>query len=168
MLHVDERCCGLKKVEVSDRKQALLRMPCAELRGADQLYRRATIDALPDNVLLETFEFYLGKDDPDESVLGCDHDYDGWQTLVHVCRRWRCIVSTSPRRLDLKLYCTGQRLVNSKTLDIWPALPIVIFSERIQYKEDVTNLVSALRQHIECVKSITTTGKISCWKNLWQ
>jgi hypothetical protein len=31
-----------------------------------RLYPRVTIDALPDNVLLETFEFYLGKDDADE------------------------------------------------------------------------------------------------------
>jgi len=127
MLHVDERCCGLKKVGVSDRKQALLRMPRAELRGADQLYRLATIDALPDNVLLETFEFYLGKDDPDEAVFDGGHDYNEWQTLVHVCRRWRCVVFTSPRRLDLKLYCCAQeRSADSKTLDIWPELPIVI------------------------------------------
>ena len=32
----------------------------------------------------------------------------------------------SPRRLDLKLFCTPQRSVNSKTLDIWPELPIVL------------------------------------------
>jgi len=148
MLHVNERCCGLKKVEVSDRKQVLLRMPCAELRGADQLYRRATIDALPDNVLLETFEFYLGKDDPDEAVFGYGHDYDEWQTLVHVCRRWRWIVFTSPRRLDLKLYCCNQqRSANPKTLDIWPELPIVIDAFPTESKDDVANIIGALRHH---------------------
>ena len=86
MLHVDERCCGLKRAVVSDEKQVLRRMTCTELRGADRLYPRVTIDAFPNDVLLETFEFYLGKDDPD--YLDYEHNYDGWQTLVHVCRRW--------------------------------------------------------------------------------
>ena len=104
-----------------------------------------TIDVLPDNVLLETFEFYLGKDYADKINYG--HNYDGWQTLVHVCRRWRCIVFASPRRLDLKLYCTRQRSANSKTLDVWPALPIVIFVKDLQSKEGVTNTIAALRQH---------------------
>jgi hypothetical protein len=54
-------------------------------------------------------------------------------------------VFASPRRLDLKLYCTGQRSVSSETLDIWPALPIVIFAENARSKEDVTNVITALR-----------------------
>ena len=142
MSHVDERCCGLKKAEVSDKKQVI--RATSEFRG-DRLYPRVTIDALPDDVLLETFEFCLGKDDPD--YLDDEHNYDGWQTLVHVCRRWRWIVFTSPCRLDLKLYCTGQRSVNSKTLDIWPELPIVIVAENMRSQEDVTNVIAALRHH---------------------
>jgi len=113
--------------------------------GSGQLYPRVTIDVLPDNVLLEAFEYSLGKDDADE--FDYSHNYDGWQTLVHVCRRWRCIVFASPSRLDLKLYCTRQRSVNSKALDIWPALPTVIDALDMQSKEDVTNIVAALRQH---------------------
>jgi len=112
--------------------------------GADRL-SRATINALPDNVLLETFECHLGGKDADEIDYG--HNYEGWQTLVHVCRRWRSIVFASPRRLSLKLYCTRQRLVNSKTLDIWPALPIVIVAKCLQSKEDVTNIFAALKHH---------------------
>jgi len=112
---------------------------------ADRLYPGATIDALPDNVLLQTFEFYLSKDDADN--FDYDHNYDGWQTLVHVCGRWRCIVFASPRRLDLKLCCTPQRSVNSKALDIWPTLPIVIFARDMQSKEEVNNVVAALRYH---------------------
>ena len=145
MFHIDENCCGLEKDEVSDKKH-LRRMTISELGGAGRLYPRTTIEALPDDVLLETFEFYLDKDDADG--FDYDHNYDGWRTLVHVCRRWRCIVFASPRRLDLKLLCTRQRSVNSKTLDIWPALPIVIFSqEDMQFEEDVTNVISALRHH---------------------
>ena len=101
-----------------------------------------TIGALPDDVLLETFELYLGKDDPN-SVDG--YNYDGWQTLVHVCRRWRCIVFASPRRLDLKLLCASRRSVTSKTLDIWPELPIVISARHLWPREDVTNVNAALR-----------------------
>jgi len=143
MLHVDERCCGSKRAVVSDEKQVLRRMTRTELRGADRLYPRVTIDALPDNVLLDTFEFCLGKDDTDYFGI---HNYDGWQTLVHVCRRFRCIVFASPRRLDLKLYCTRQRSVNSKTLDIWPELPIVLYAH-MSFKGGVTNLIAALRHY---------------------
>ena len=120
-------------------------MTSTELGGADRLYPQATIDALPDNVLLEIFEVYLGKDAPDE--FDFRYDYNGWQTLVHVCRRWRCIVFASPRRLDLKLWCTKQQLVNPKALDIWPALPIVIDAFAMASKEDVTNVIGVLRRH---------------------
>jgi len=132
---------------VSDGKQVLRRMTCTELRGADRLYPRVTIDALPDNVLLDTFEFCLDEDHPDLVFDQNHHDYDEWQTLVHVCCRWRWIVFTSPRRLDLKLYCTEQRSVNSKTLGIWPELPIVIDAENMRSQEDATNVIGALRHH---------------------
>jgi hypothetical protein len=56
-------------------------------------------------------------------------------------------VSASPRRLDLKLCCTLQRSVNSKTLDIWPELPIVIYAMYLQSKQDVTNIIAAFRHH---------------------
>ena len=146
MLHIDKRCCGSKRAVVSDEKQVLRRMTRAELRGADRLYRRATIDALPDNVLLETFGFYLGKGDPHEIN---SHKYYEWQKLVHVCHRWRCIVLASPRRLDLKIYCfwTPRRSVSSKTLDIWPALPIVIHAQDVLSGEGVSTIIAALRHH---------------------
>ena len=126
------------------KSRPFLGLLALNLGGLDRLYPRVTIETLPDNVLLEIFEFYLGKDDADEIDSG--HDYDRWQTLVHVCCRWRCIVFASPRRLDLKLYCTRQRSVNLKTLDIWPALPIVIYAPGIHFKEDVTNAIAALKQ----------------------
>ena len=116
-----------------------------EMGGIDQIYPRVTIETLPDDILLETFEFYLGKDDADE--IGIYHNYDGWQTLVHVCRRWRCIVFASPRRLDLKLYCTPQRSVDSKTLDIWPVLPIFLNTNGAESREDMNNVIAALRHH---------------------
>jgi hypothetical protein len=119
-------------------------MACTESSVADPLYPRVTFGALPDDVLLETFELYLGKDYPEYIIR---QNYDAWQTLVHVCHRWRCIVFASPRRLDLKLYCTPQRSINSETLNNWPALPIVIDANDIQSKEDVTNIIAGLGQH---------------------
>ena len=126
-------------------KGVLFRTTSTELGGADRLYPQVTIDALPDSLLLDTFDFYLDKDYADE--IDYCHNYDRWQTLVHVCRRWRCVVFASPRRLDLKLYCTRQRLANEKMLDIWPAFPIVIVALSIQSKEEVINTIAALRQH---------------------
>ena len=41
MSHVDKRCCGLRKAEVSDKKQ-VLRMTRTEFGGADRLYPRVT------------------------------------------------------------------------------------------------------------------------------
>ena len=104
-----------------------------------------TFGALPDDVLLETFELYLGKDVLDH-ISG--YNYDGWQTLVHVCRRWQCIVFASPRRLDLKLRCTHQQSVNSKALDIWPEFPIVIVAGgSTQFNDDATNTINAALRH---------------------
>ena len=103
-----------------------------------------TIVAVPDDVLLEIFEFFLGKDSPDH--IG-NYKYDGWQILVHVCRTWRYIVLASPLRLDLKLYCTQKRSVNLGTLDIWPALPIVVAANNVVSKGGVATIIAALRQH---------------------
>ena len=65
----------------------------------------------------------------------------------------------SPRRLDLKLYCARQRSFSSKTLDIWPVLPIVIFAQDLQSKEDVTTVITALRQHNRVCKIYYRNGK---------
>jgi hypothetical protein len=50
-----------------------------------------------------------------------------WHKLVHVCRRWRYVVFSSPLRLDLRFYCTDRTSVR-KMLDVWPPFPIEIRS----------------------------------------
>ncbi|KAI0292163.1 hypothetical protein BC826DRAFT_1020352, partial [Russula brevipes] len=80
---------------------------------------QAMIEMLPDDVLLEIFDFYLN----DENSHG-PRNVDKWHTLVHVCRRWRNVVFASPSRLDLRLLCRKDRPL--AMLDIWPALPINI------------------------------------------
>jgi hypothetical protein len=86
---------------------------------------QTTIDDLPDDVLLEIFDSYLDDKDPNDI-----YSADQWHTLVHMCQRWRSVVFASPRRLDLRLLCTGHRSVRSM-LDIWPTLPI-----QIEYRHD--------------------------------
>jgi hypothetical protein len=76
-----------------------------------------TADLLPDDALLVIFDFFLDDAPPD--------DVDGWHILVHVCQRWRNVVFSSPRRLNLRLLCTDRRPVK-EMLEIWPAFPIII------------------------------------------
>lgn len=75
------------------------------------------IDILPDDVLLEIFDLCRG--DNEDFTVGI------WKSLVHVCRRWRCIIFASPRRLHLALQCDARTTV-WKLLDTWPPLPITI------------------------------------------
>jgi hypothetical protein len=90
---------------------------------------------LPDLALLEMFHFYV---DQTASV-------DVWQTLVHVCRKWRNIVFGSPRRLHLQLICSNETPVK-ETLGVWPSLPIIM-----KYYDppasDVANVLAALEHH---------------------
>ena len=99
------------------------------------------IDLLPDDVLLEIFDFWVdmssGCDDKSDKTL-----VEGWQPLVHVCRRWRSLVFGSPRRLDLKLYCTPDTPAKD-TLDVWPALPLVI-AGTLALSSSTDNVIAAL------------------------
>jgi len=83
-----------------------------------------SIDVLPDEVLLQIFDFYVCEDMNDVEVTQKEF-YEVWQSLVHVCRRWRSIVFGSPRHLDLRLCCTAKTPARD-TLDVWPALPLSI------------------------------------------
>ena len=109
------------------------------------------IETLPNEILLEIIDLYLGKDnnegiDPWYCMEGNQRDpYDAWYALVHVCQRWRYIVFASPRRLNLRLHCSRRRLVR-KTLDIWPAFPIIIW-DLADLILDEDNIIAALEQH---------------------
>jgi hypothetical protein len=72
---------------------------------------------LPDDVLLDMFDFYR-----------MDFQYYPWRwhTLAHVCRRWRCLVFASPRRLDLQFLCTPRTPVRELLEFLPPAMPIMI------------------------------------------
>ena len=93
---------------------------------------------LPDEVLLIIFDFCA-----DEDVL--KKDIEAWQTLVHVCRRWRNVVFGSPRRLNLRLVYTSRTRARH-TLDIWPALPVSIQCNRGLPENGVDNIVAVLKR----------------------
>jgi hypothetical protein len=104
---------------------------------------------LPDDVLLNIFDFYMPAED----------DYfkkkDEWTALAHVCRRWRSVVFQSPNRLNLRLVCTPYTRVR-ETLDIWPPLPLIISTNyRPSYKSDnlQDNIIAALEHNNRCIES---------------
>jgi hypothetical protein len=109
-----------------------------------------TIHILPDDVLLGIFDRY-GEDN-----LYC-HTW-WWETLVHVCQRWRNVVFASPRRLHLLVACNG-RTPTRRSLDIWPPFPIVVtcFPWDARNENGVDNIIAAL-EHRDRVSKITLDG----------
>ena len=107
------------------------------------------IDVLPDDVLLGIFDFYTITDSSYEGVPSDESKkaIEAWQVLVHVCRRWRSLVLGSPRRLNLRLYCTYQTPARD-TLDVWPALPLIVDSRGITMglSSDTHDIIAALGQ----------------------
>jgi hypothetical protein len=116
--------------------------PHANSFGLGPFSQQVTIETLSDDILLNIFRHYLDQD--------LDATPRFWPTLTWVCQRWRQTVFASPLGLNLRLYCTYGTPV-LKTLDCWPALPIVI-----QYggspmldppsPEDGDNIIAALKQ----------------------
>ena len=86
---------------------------------------------LPDDILLAIFDFCvvsfqdLGFFFMLRAINQSKSKIESWQSLVHVCRRWRSLILDSPRRLNLQLYCDPGRSVR-KSFDVWPAFPIII------------------------------------------
>ncbi len=75
--------------------------------------------------------------------MDTDH-IEAWQSLVHVCRRWRYVVFGSPRRLNLRLVCTAKTPARD-TPDVWPALPLLILGE-MSFSSGADHIIVALGQ----------------------
>ncbi|KAH9057228.1 hypothetical protein EDB87DRAFT_1122394 [Lactarius vividus] len=119
--------------------------PEVEVQG-ESYKHAATIDTLPEDVLLEIFYSYQTDDDLRSPLIPAPCR---WLALVHVCRRWRQIVFESPLRLDLQLLCTYRTPVR-KNLGFWPPFPIVI--EHCHNQELlVTKIISLLPSNIPIV-----------------
>jgi F-box-like len=100
---------------------------------------RVAIGALPDEILLKIFHFC--RPAAVESYVRPKPWPMIWHKLVHVCRRWRYLMFSSPLSLDLRLSCTNGTAVK-EMLDVWPPLPIEIYSSIIGDNE-----MAALEHH---------------------
>ena len=115
----------------------------------DQPCRKVNIAALPNDVLLDIFYFYLDLPQHNRPFSNVGNSSrDTWRTLVHVCQRWRYVVFGSPGWLNLRLRCTN-RTPARKMLDIWPTLPIVISCHRRPSSplRGILNIIAALKCH---------------------
>ncbi len=108
----------------------------------------------PSDILLEVFDFCH----PEPSETRDESIYNWWHGLVHVCRRWRQIIFTSSRWLNLQLLCTPKSPAgNLKDLDTWPQIPIAIKVEGLGNHLNPTqedNLLTAF-EHSDRVCSVT-------------
>ena len=111
-----------------------------------------SIDILPDDILLGVFEFFM-----DEIPISLS-EATWWQSLVHVCRRWRCVVFRSSRCLRLRLCCTARTPVRD-TLDIWPPFPLVVYHVAGP-TEGMDNVVAALehRDRVDRIRLYQVNG----------
>ena len=110
------------------------------------------IDMLPDDVLLEIFDFY--REDPAfHTLIGSIYTWR-WQALIQVRRRWRCVIFGSPLRLDLQIVCTD-RTPTRTSLDIWPPFPIIISCRYIVDEKSVENVIAAVEHGHDRISHIS-------------
>ena len=89
---------------------------------------------------MEIFDFYRLDD-----VMMRSYPWK-WHRLAHVCRKWRHIISMSPRRLDLRILCESRAAIGS-ILRSWPTLPLVVwFIASTRSKNLPRNVVVALHR----------------------
>lgn len=112
------------------------------------------INMLFDEILLEIFVCYV-----EESWRR-----DAWHTLGCVCRRWRSIALGSPRRLNLRIFCSNsKRIPVRKTLDFWPPLPIVLTGD-FRQKLGKDNILATLEHHDRVCDIRVTNISSSLWE----
>jgi hypothetical protein len=100
------------------------------------------IDILPDDVLLDIFDFYIIMNPSCDNI----REMEPWQSPVHVCRRWRSLVFESPRRLNLRIGCRRETPTRD-ILDVWPALPIIVtVAGSPNGSSETDNIIAALEQ----------------------
>jgi hypothetical protein len=111
---------------------------------------RRTIEILPDNILLEIFDFYrLNAMTRSEGRLW------KWHRLAHVCQKWRYTIFTSPRRLDLRILCDNRTPI--EFLNLWPTLPLAVHFKTTWESSQSTlmpkNITVALR-HLDRISQV--------------
>ena len=104
-------------------------------------WRKTTIEMLSEDTLVEVFDFYR------LDAIGHLGRLWKWHRLAHVCRKWRRVISMSPRRLDLRIFCQKNGAPITSTLVSWPTLPLVVrYSASQKSKHMPRHVLVALRR----------------------
>jgi len=96
----------------------LNQLPERQNNPNNQVFPSATIGDFPYEIFFEIFDSY-------RQTFQLERDYEriwnsnkGWFKLVHVCRKWRQVVLTSPARLHLRLLFTEHRPVCGRAIAV--------------------------------------------------
>ncbi|KAF8262891.1 hypothetical protein EI94DRAFT_641229 [Lactarius quietus] len=90
---------------------------------------RHSAQTLPDDVLLEIFDHHR--------QAAIEYGPWKWHTLAQVCRRWRFVVFSYPRRLELRILLTYNKPIR-KLPKSWAALPIIICYPQASFDPFIT------------------------------
>jgi hypothetical protein len=104
---------------------------------------KTPVHNLDDDSLLQIFSCYQLEDEDHWNLRL------GWLKLIHVCRRWRILISDSWFHLDMYLLLTNHS-PSMDTLSHLPPLPLVIdYSDKTKtiVRKDEDNIQFGLRQH---------------------
>ena len=107
---------------------------------------------LPDEIPLAIFDFCGNEND----ITG---ELEAWETLVHVCRRWRSVVFGSPRRFNLQLVCSSGTPARDM-LDVWPALPLVLLCDSAYPIDNIVAVLVARAQQSRASNRVLRSLKL--------
>ena len=128
---------------------------------------RTTVSELNDDVLLNIFDWYRFDNTITNTQLWNLARW--WYKLIHVCRRWRHLILTSPAHLDIHLVCTYGIPVEDM-LSHSPPLPLLIYYPVIPGKlsaADQESAIFALQQR-ERVRRIQVAAPTAVLCNLFK
>ena len=99
-----------------------------------------SIDSLSDDELLEIFDFCVIQ------IQDTKEEVEAWQSLVHVCQRWRSLVFGSARRLNLRLFCDLETQTRVRDmLDVWSPFPLFVKGD-VSQTEESDNIIAPLER----------------------
>lgn len=116
---------------------------------------KLTIDNLPDEVLLDIFDFYR----PSQRFSELWREECLWFNLAHVCRRWRAVMLESASRLDLAATLGPKKPGNIETILSSPWPFFINYRCKHVYASDsaLCRMRSALEHH-DRVRGIVLNG----------
>ena len=157
MLSDDQESCTLPISQNSGQVTSTKISPQPlSIAAGDISLGQFSINVLLDEILLEIFSCYV-----EESLMR-----DAWHTLACVCRRWRSIALGSPRRLNLRIFCSEEtRIPVRENLDFWPPFPIVLTVDYFRNSGKLDDNILATLEHHDRVCQIEIANMSS---SIWE